>query len=262
MRFEPPITRVDSTYRGKPTHHYRDANGNRIPGVTTLLNDGLPKPQLITWAAETTASYALDHWDELADKPIAERLKELTGARFSVQKAAMEKGTEVHAIAELLVHGQAVEVPERIAAHVDNYVRFLNDWEPEPVLVERPVVNYSIGYAGTLDLVADMAGQRWLLDIKTGKRVYGETALQLAAYAFAERYVESPGVELPMPSVDRIGVIHVTDSDYELRALPTDELVFRQFRYVAAVARVMRDLDTYVGPPLSPPILEGVANDN
>lgn len=259
MSFVPPLRRIDSTYRGKPTHRYEDGRGMKIPGVTTLLNDGIPKPQLINWAASTTAEYALDHWDELSDKPVGVRLKELVGARFEISREAMRKGTDVHALAELLVHGTEIEVPEPLAGHVESYVAFLNEWNPEPVIVEAAVVNYSVGYAGTLDLVVDMAGERWLLDIKTGKRVYGETALQLAAYANAESYVVAEGLEAPMPSVDRLGVIHVTDSGYELRAVPHDELIFRQFRYAAAVARATKDLDTYIGAPLSPPRSEALA---
>lgn len=41
-------------------------------------------------------------------------------------------------------------------------------------------------YAGTFDLLAMMAGQDWLLDVKTGKGVYPEVACQLAAYRAAE----------------------------------------------------------------------------
>ena len=52
--------------------------------------------------------------------------------------------------------------------------------------------------------------QRWLLDLKTSRSgVYGETALQLAGYRFAEVYVDSGGVEQPMPEVDRCAVVWV-----------------------------------------------------
>ena len=57
--FTPPARRIDKMAFGKPTHYYQDANGNRIPGVTTILNEGLPKPALINWAANATAEAAV-----------------------------------------------------------------------------------------------------------------------------------------------------------------------------------------------------------
>ena len=51
--FTPPARRIDKMAFGKPTHYYEDANGKRIPGVTTILGDGLPKKALgvrVRWA--------------------------------------------------------------------------------------------------------------------------------------------------------------------------------------------------------------------
>lgn len=46
-----PIRRVNGKSFGKPTHWYQDATGAKIPGVTGIVGDGLPKPALIAWAA-------------------------------------------------------------------------------------------------------------------------------------------------------------------------------------------------------------------
>jgi hypothetical protein len=51
-------------------HSYR-IDGRKVPGVTTILN-ALPK-QLTKWAAEKGADHAINHWDELAALPLAER---------------------------------------------------------------------------------------------------------------------------------------------------------------------------------------------
>ena len=50
-------------------HRYED-DGRKLDGVTTLISAGLPKPALTWWAAGTTANYAVDHWDELAARPL------------------------------------------------------------------------------------------------------------------------------------------------------------------------------------------------
>src|SRR2546426_12762917 len=106
--YAPPIRRKN---HGKG-HSYVDANGAKVPGVTTILGDGVPKPALINWAAKTTAEYAVDHWEDLSALGPSARLKELNGARFADRDAAARRGTEVHGLAERLVAGAEVEVPE------------------------------------------------------------------------------------------------------------------------------------------------------
>lgn len=254
--FVPPMTRVDSTYRGKPTHRYVDGRGDDIPGVTSIIDQGIPKPALINWASKVTAEYAVDHWNDLAELPTSARLEELKGARWKTSREAMAKGTAVHALAELVVHGEPVDVPAELEGYVQAYIQFLDDFEAEPVAVEIAVVNYSIGYAGTLDVILEIDGARWLVDVKTGKAIYGEAALQVAAYANAEAYVGADGIERPMIPVDRLGAIHVRADGYTFHPLPDDPSVFLNFRYAAAVSRLVKALPTYVGAPLEAPARE------
>ncbi len=138
-------------------HSYIDTDtGLKIPGVTTIVGDGVPKPALLKWSAETTASYAVDHWDELSTKAPSVRLKELYGARYAVKDAAANRGTQVHKLAERLVAGERVAVPDHLAGHVASYVHFLDDFDVQPILVEATVWHPEHGYCGTLDLIADL----------------------------------------------------------------------------------------------------------
>lgn len=253
MTYIEPVRRVDSTTRfGKPTHHYVDGNNQRIPGVTTILSDGMPKPALVGWGIKSVAEYAVDHWTELDGKAPSERLSTLKGSPYADRDRAARRGTEVHALAEQLVHGQEVDVPEELAGHVDAYVRFLNDWEPAPVVTETTVYHLAYGYAGSLDLIADFAdGKRRLVDVKTTRSgVYGETAYQLAAYRFAEKYLDADGQAQPMLEVDECAVIHVRADGYSLIPVRTDEQVLREFRHIGRVARAAADCRSYVGAPL------------
>ena len=82
MTFVEPVRRVDTMRYGKPSHHYVDGNGARIPGVTTILSGGMPKPALVGWGIRTVAEYAIDRWDELAGKLLVQPgTRELTGDR-------------------------------------------------------------------------------------------------------------------------------------------------------------------------------------
>lgn len=252
--FTAPARRVDKVAFGKPTHYYEDANGKRIPGVTTILGDGLPKPALINWAANATADYAVNNWDNLADMGVADRLKLLKKARYEDRDAAAKRGTEVHDLAEHLLKGEEVTVPDELRGHVEAYVRFLDEWQPTPVVVERPVVNYTYGYAGTLDMVVDLPdGRRVLADIKTTRSgIYGETALQLAAYRYAEVYIDGDS-EIPMPEVHDTWGIWVRADGYEVVPLIADAKTFDDFRRVAAVARTAQRIKSYILPSLEAP---------
>lgn len=251
--FIAPARRVDKMAFGRPTHFYLDANGQRIPGVTTILNEGLPKPALINWAANATAEAAVNRWEELTDMGPADRLKILKAARYEDRDAAAKRGTEVHALAEKLMLGQEVKVPDELRGHVEAYVRFLDEWNPEPILTEVTVVNYTHGYAGTLDMVFRHRVKNILADIKTTRSgIYGETALQLAAYRYAEVYLDAAGQEHDMPEIDDTWAIWVRADGYTVYPLNTAPSVFDDFRRVAATSRAAKRLSAYVLPELEP----------
>ena len=249
--YEGPIRRVEGTYRGKPTHHYEDRNGQHIPGVTTILGKGMPKPALVPWGIKTVAEYAVNNREALAELPPTEMLKTLKGAPYAERDEAAKRGTEVHALAERLVDGDEVSVPAELQQHVNHYIEFLDAFRPEPVLAEVVVYNCEYGYAGTLDLIADMGGERWLLDLKTSKGVYGETGYQLASYRYATHYVDADGKEQPMIPVDRCAVVHVTAKGWAVIPMQADESVLKGFRHISVVAREAELNGSYVGAPLN-----------
>lgn len=213
---------------GKPYHWYT-YKGEKLPSVTKVMGDTIPKPALTYWAARTVAEFVADNPIEveaLRATPRETMVAELKETPWRERDEAANRGTEVHALAEKLVKGEAVEVPAELAGYVDSYVKFLDEWQPKPVLVEATVANLRWGYAGQLDLVADLPnGERAVMDLKTSKGVYPETSIQCAAYRHAEVYLDENDQEQPM---SRIGinaayVVHVTADGYVVRPLDTSE---------------------------------------
>ena len=246
-----PTRRIN---RGRGHSYLLD--GEPIDGVTTILDDGIPKPALINWAATTTAGYAVDHWDELANETPSARLKKLERARWESSGAAAARGTDIHTLAMRLANGEEVTVPEPLTGHVDAYLQFVDDWQPQEVLVEVPVFNRTLRYAGTLDLVADLRdGARWILDWKTtAKGIFRETAVQLAAYRYAEFYLDADGQEQPMPKVDFAGAVWLRADGYDLHPVDAGDSTFRLFRYAQQVARFSQaPREQYVLEPLAAP---------
>lgn len=253
--FVAPIRRKD-TAKG---HHYTDANGNRVPGVTTIIGN-LPKDALINWAASTTAAAAIDQWDDLGKLKPAARLKKLEGARWEEKDRAARRGTEIHAIGERLVRGEPVEVPDELVGYAQAYARFLDVFKVQPVNVEFSVASYRHGYAGTGDLIADVViprigKKRLLLDLKSSRSgIFGEVALQLSAYRYADVLITGDDEE-PMPEVDDCAGVHIRGDAADLIPITTNPEVFRSFLYLQQVSKfvaISRDLVGAAIPPEVP----------
>ena len=226
----------------------------KLDGVTTIISKGLPKPALVNWAANTAAAYAVDEWDALASLPPSERLKRISKAHEASRDKAAVRGTQVHALADKLANGEEVVVPDELAGHVESCVRFLDDWDPSTVFTEMPVYHEKYLYAGTLDLLVEMDGETWLLDFKTSKSgAYGDTAFQLAAYANATHGLHG-GQVIPMPVVDRCGVVWLRADGYELYPYHVTRDVFREFLYIQQCARAADQCRDYKGDALIPPV--------
>lgn len=235
-----------------PKSHRYKLDGQWVPGVTTLIGKGLPKPGIPYWAAKTVAEWVADNPDLTDDLkrmggrgPAVAFLKEIP---WQKRDEAAIRGTDVHALAERIVHGEPVDVPGHLAGHVSGYVDWLDSTGLEPLLTERPVASRKWRYAGTFDLIGKLDGRLWLLDIKTSSGVYGSTAIQLTAYGNAEFYLDADDTEQPLPTVERYGVLHVTEYGTTLHYLPesANEPAWRDFLHVAHVGRRAKEIDTYL----------------
>ncbi|WP_427017822.1 hypothetical protein ACQCSX_04205 [Pseudarthrobacter sp. P1] len=203
-------------------HRYR-LDGLPVTGVTTLIGEGVPKGALIPWAAEMAGQWALDHVEQLQVMPADEALREMKFAWRKHRDDAGTTGTAVHKLAEQLSRTGVVEADDDLAGYVEGFAQFLEDWQITAVLLERPCGNRTHHYAGTFDMyatspllmTAEEIAAGWVvqIDLKTSKGVYGETALQLAAYSKAEFYLDEDGQEQPMPKVIKTFVAHVTPMD-------------------------------------------------
>jgi hypothetical protein len=260
------VQRID---RGRG-HSYK-IDGDKVPGVTTIIGDGVPKPALVTWASGTVAEIVaeglrpvtingekhiladdllaelarigLERGHPLPEKftrtKIAEALKYLP---YADRDAAANRGTEVHGIAEKLATGAEVDVPEPLKGHVESYLKFRRDWQPYDELVEFVVAHRAYRWCGTGDVmcrfkVPPLDDGLWLLDIKTNRSgPFGEVGLQLAGYRYAETYIDADGVERPMPDFAGALVLWLRGDGYDLKPVQAGPDELRALRYVQQVA--------------------------
>lgn len=261
--------------------HSYQLDGSKCPGVTTIISK-LDKPALIDWAARKSAGYAIDHWDQLSNVPLMERAKLIQDARWDSNRKAIVRGNRIHALAEKLGNTDEAQPPPELLSQVEAVARFLDRWDIQTLVNEGSVAHTEYRYAGTLDVIAKSPKLGTiLLDYKTGTGVWGETALQLAAYRYADllqtsteevgpRGGKKAGApkEEPMIQVDGCYVAHVLSDDVELLPVEADEATFNTFLYLREVyewheAATNRNSEHYrppIGSPLYPEQIEAQAS--
>ena len=242
-----------------PASHRYKLDGLWVPGVTTILGV-LDKPAIPKWAASMVAEYVADNPQGVeALRPLGRGLMVQTLKNIPWQKRddAAARGTDFHALAERIAHGEEVDVPEPLVPLVENALRFMEHYQIEPLLNEAPVASRAHQYAGTVDLIADSTLGRAVFDWKSGKRIYPRFALQLAAYGNAD-FALVGGQEVPVPEADKAFGVHIREDGYDVVPLEYGPHVFKEFLAVREVydinKRVEGDWRTegtgYAGLPL------------
>jgi hypothetical protein len=243
------------TRRNHGKGHSYQLDGNKVDGVTTILNS-LPKTALIDWAARVTAEAAVDRWDEYAAMPPTRRLRELTQARWNVTKAAALRGTQIHDLGDRLSRGMPVDVPPEHVGPVEAYARFLDHWEIQMLGTEAPCANTELSYAGTLDgigTIGRLGTGPVMIDLKTGF-VGDESVLQVAAYCGCDLWQpDGPDSETTMPQLEGMYIAKILPDDVLLLPIVDDPArLLLRFRYVMAIHRWLAETkDTpAIGSPM------------
>lgn len=248
-----------TTNRGR-TYKWR---GETFTSVTTILSGGIPKPALKAWGERLVAETAVgkrDVWTQMSDYEAVDWLKR---APFRETDRAAVRGSDVHDWCERFVLGDALDiddVDDEKRPYLDAFRFWLGEWQPRYEMTEATLFNRRYGYAGTTDFLAwlrldhllaagleladwfdadyqpNADGEVLILgDYKTGKGVYGETALQLAAYRHAEFIGLPNGEEHPVPPVAGCVVLHLTPNGYEVIPVRTGPGEHRAFLYAQQV---------------------------
>lgn len=240
---------------GSRTYRWK---GEGFLSVTSTISKGVPK-YLVPWASKLIAEYAYDHteWREMGRESAVAALKAVPNA---ARDASANIGKDIHAAAEAHMLGKPMpEWTPDVAPAMRQFERFLVAFDPEYQATEATIYNRTHRYAGTGDAWltcrrGPIAGMPLIVDYKSGKNVYGDVALQLAAYKNGEFIASPDGVsELEVPAVEGGAVLHIPASGEPFAFRPVDvgPQVFMHFLYAKAVARWADDLSKSVlGNPL------------
>lgn len=211
---------------------YYERNGERFLSVTNVLDKALSKPALVPWAVKLTAEkaqqcldYTVAHGGKLPPRKKVQRIRKgqpvmlevdhdvyWKGEHTRVKDASADRGTLIHDWAEHWVLGHEPDPPAGLEQECLGIIKAFERYEIEPLVAEATVYNRTFRYAGTGDLFAKIGawgGVVAMLDYKTGKNAWPETALQLAAYRNGEFIGLPDGTDVPVPETQAGGVLHV-----------------------------------------------------
>ena len=118
---------------------------------------------------------------------VTQIMRPLTEAAYGaipkdVLRRAAEFGTAVHACTEYLDSGDLDwdSVDPEWLPYVNAYVKFKEDVNPKIISAEVRIAGER--FAGTIDRIAEVRGELWIIDIKTTSAIHPHVGVQLAAY--------------------------------------------------------------------------------
>ena len=146
---------------------YKTDDGGFVPSVTTILECYPKGAAYYNWLKENGKD--------------ADEIRDEAGRRGSVVHKLTEDydtGAEV----QLVNQNGSIDYKLNEWAMFERYVEFRRRFQFVTDCIELNIISKDLGYAGTIDRVINMNGERILLDIKTSNAIYPSYWLQLAAY--------------------------------------------------------------------------------
>lgn len=167
---------------------YKLADGKtRVPGTTTITGQ-LNKPQLVAWANRLG-------------------LEGIDSSTYTDEAA--KTGSLAHAMVQANLQNDELDMRQYSPVQVDlaeNALISFFEWKSRhaivPIQCETPMVSETMKYGGTIDCYCLLDGAHVLLDFKTGKAIYDEYFVQLAAY---KNLLEEQGLPVDQCRILRIG---------------------------------------------------------
>ena len=177
-----------------------ESGSTLYPVNVTAATGMVAKPFLVPWATKLGVDVGIAsvksgiYGTAGGSSSIDEIYKRAQLHRKLVVKVSTDRGSMLHAVLESHIEGQmnGVEITgdpkdNVVQGVLGNFITWYKqfkkvDWEA----TERCLFHEELGYIGTTDVLMQVDGESYILDFKTGSRVYPDHALQLSAYAEAD----------------------------------------------------------------------------
>lgn len=205
--------------KAPPRRRYRTADGESVPGVTTVTGL-LAKPSLVRWANKLG-------------------LQGIDAGAYTERTARV--GSLAHAMISAALLGEDFAAPDAAPEELEQARRSLAQflaWREghslRPVHCESAFVSERLRYGGTVDCYCVLDGEPVLLDFKTGRSIYPEYFVQLAAYAQLLREQGFP--------VQELRVLRLGGEGWEEKSVRESERWFSVFECLLRVYYLKKEL--------------------
>jgi hypothetical protein len=233
--------RVETLKRGGSRFYVNPETKEKAIGVTSVTGM-LPKPFLRYWATKLAAEWAVENVGTVTnlitsgEKEAAVDLIKKAPDRYT--KGAADRGTAIHDLVEKANIGEDLGIvhPD-FRPDMASYTKFLESFQPEFLEVESTVWSDTHGYAGTLDGICRIDDEILIYDLKTGKSVYSEVALQLAAYKNADYIINADGTQREIPEIQGAFVVHLRQEGFRVVPVRIDSDVFKVFKSLLQIVK-------------------------
>jgi hypothetical protein len=205
---------------------YKLSDGTRVPGVTTVLGV-LAKPQLIKWANNLG-------------------LQGIDSSKYT--DAAARIGTLAHYMVQCHITKEPTNFDDYSKSEIDqaeNALISFFEWEKghdiQPIFNEKGLVSEDYKYGGTIDCYANIDGKKGLIDFKTGKAIYSEMIIQLAAY---KNLLTENGYQVENVRIIRIG--RTEDEGFDEKVVTDLDNHWDMFKSLLSVYNLQKIIDKAV----------------
>lgn len=206
------------------------------PSITNIIGM-MHKSFLAPWYAKLVAEYAVTNMDALRYQVERFGPEVAIGSLKAVPSAPNVNaaiGDEIHAAIDDWC--QLGHLPETHQFSTTTAAQMFAQWlhfaDSHPMRIIRSeftVWSYEFGYAGTGDLMWQADDGYWIVDAKSGNRVYPEVALQTSALAHADVILDANGNEHVMPVTQVQGVMHIRPRSVKLHRLEKTDQAWETF---------------------------------
>lgn len=249
-------------------YHDPGRPGLRYQSVTWTISSTESAPWIVPWAATVAAEVVRDNWSALGGLMRSEggpalMVKWLKEEARRQRELAADVGTWLHDVLEALLTGRPIPDPpaymigrtlrtggerilitqEALDSWADGILNFITDFRLTCVMSEASICHPGDGWAGRVDVVAEMPGYGLIaIDAKSGN-VRKSVIAQLAAIVNAREVWIPGGGQIPMPRCDGAAVLHLRPRwarGYKLRPVLGKDLV-EGYAWFLAAAELLRE---------------------
>ena len=202
---------------------YKLADGKTVVPGTTTITGLLNKPELVRWANK-------------------KGLEGIDCTKYTDEAAKI--GTLAHAMIQADLTGEQLDLRQYTPLQVDqaeNAVLSWFEWKKKheiiPIECETAHVSEKYKYGGTVDCYCLLDGKATLLDFKTGKAIYDEYFVQLAAY---KNLLEE--LDLPVEETRILRVGRDETEGFEERSVADTRKYWEIFQHLLGIYNLKKEL--------------------